>query len=138
MDIKYIAQNIGYCGLVCALCHEADKCAGCKSESNCCGRHLSDEGCFQFNCCVKKEINGCWECDDGPCDRDMFSEHHDIRNRTFVKVAKNEGIEKLAEYVLENQRNGIIYGWNKDYDNLECEEAVIDLLHNGLNSKYAK
>lgn len=68
----------------------------------------------------------------------MFSEHHDIRNRTFVKVAKNEGIEKLAEYVIENQKNGIMYGWNKDYDNLEYEEAVIDLLHNGLNSKYVK
>ena len=31
-----------------------------------------------------------------------------------------------------------MYGWNKDYDNLGNEEAVIDLLHNGLNSKYAK
>jgi len=68
----------------------------------------------------------------------MFSEQHDIRNRTFVKVAKMEGIEKLAEYVFENQKNGIFYGWNKDYDHLESEEAVIDLLHNGLNSPYAK
>jgi hypothetical protein len=41
-------------------------------------------------------------------------------------------------YVVRNQKQGIIYGWNKDYDNLGCEEAVIDLLHNGLNSKYAK
>lgn len=54
------------------------------------------------------------------------------------EVAKNEGIERLAEYVLRNQKNGIMYGWNKDYDNLGNEEAVIDLLHNGLNSKYAK
>lgn len=68
----------------------------------------------------------------------MFNEHHDIRNRTFIKVAKAEGIDKLAQYVLENQLNSIIYGWNKDYDNLEDEEAIIDLLHKGLKSKYAK
>ncbi|SHJ96966.1 hypothetical protein SAMN02745975_03334 [Geosporobacter subterraneus DSM 17957] len=138
MDVKDIVRNMGYCGLVCTLCHEADTCAGCKSENNCCGRHLSEKGCFQFDCCVRKGINGCWECEESPCDKDMFSEYHDVRNRTFVKVAKNEGIEKLAEYVLKNQENGIIYGWNKDYDNLGNEEAVIDLLHNGLNSKYAK
>ena len=138
MDVKQVARNIGYCGLFCTLCHEADKCAGCKSENNCCGKHLSDEGCYQFNCCVEKGINGCWECEDGPCDRDMFSVNHDIRNRTFVRVAKNESIEKLVEYVVENQKHGINYGWNKDYDNLENEEAIIDLLHNGLNSKFAK
>ena len=137
MDVKDTVQNMGYCGLVCTLCHEADKCAGCKSDNNCCGRHLSEKGCFQFDCCVKKGINGCWECKDSPCDKDMFSEHHDVRNRTFVKVAKNEGIEKLSEYVVRNQKKGIMYGWNKDYDNLGNEEAVIDLLHNGLNSKYA-
>lgn len=138
MNSKHIAQGIGYCGLICALCHEVDTCAGCKSDNNCCGRHVSSEGCFQFNCCVKKGINGCWECTDGPCERDMFSEHHDVRNRTFVKVAKEEGIEKLAEYVVENQKKGILYGWNKHYDNLGCEEAVVDLLHNGVNSKYAR
>ena len=138
MNIKDIAQNMGYCGLICGLCHGADKCGGCKSNNNCCGRHLSENGCFQFNCCVEKNINGCWECAEGPCDKDMFSEHHDIRNRTFVKVAKNEGIEKLVAFVLENQKNGIMYGWNKDYDNLENEEAVIDLLYNGINSNYIK
>jgi len=54
MNVKDIAQNMGYCGLVCTLCHEADKCDGCKSDKNCCGRHLSEKGCFQFDCCVKR------------------------------------------------------------------------------------
>jgi hypothetical protein len=138
MDVKEIVKNMGYCGLVCSLCHEADHCDGCKSENNCCGRHLSEEGCYHYKCCVNKGINGCWECEEGPCEKDMFSEHHDIRNRTFVKVARMEGIEKLAEYVLKNQMDGIHYGWNRDYDNLNSEEEVIDLLHNGLNSRYCK
>lgn len=137
-SISQIADSIGYCGLVCKFCHEANKCEGCKSKINCCGRHLSENGCYQHNCCVEKGIKGCWECDIAPCDKDMYSNQHDIRNRAFVKCAKLDGIEKLAEYVLRNQENGIIYGWNKDYDNLDSEEAVLDLLHNGVNSKYVK
>lgn len=138
MSIKEIADNIGYCGLICTFCHESDHCNGCKSNNNCCGRHLSTDGCFQYNCCISKGINGCWECSESPCTKDMFNEHHDIRNKTFVKVAKTEGIDKLAQYILGNQNSGILYGWNKDYDNLESEEAIIDLLHNGTKSKYAK
>ena len=138
MSIKEVADSIGYCGLICRFCHESDHCNGCKSNNNCCGRHLSEQGCFQYNCCVNKGINGCWECSESPCTKDMFNEHHNIRNRTFVKVAKAEGIDKLAQYVLVNQNNGILYGWNKDYDNLESEEAIIDLLHNGVKSKYTR
>lgn len=138
MDITEISSNVGFCGLVCSYCHEAGTCAGCKSDHNCCGRHLSAEGCFQYNCCVAKGINGCWECEIDPCSEDMFSEQHNIRNRVFVKVAKSEGVDKLAEYVYNNQNAGILYGWNKDYDQLPDEEAIIDLLHKGAQSKYAK
>ncbi len=136
--VREIADNIGYCGLVCTLCHEADHCGGCKSETNSCGRYLSEKGCYQYKCCISKGIAGCWECEAAPCDNDMFSKDHDIRNRTFIKCAKEEGIHKLAEYVYRNQIDGILYGRNKDYDNLDSEEAVLDLLHKGRNSKYAK
>ncbi len=130
-----IAQSVGYCGLICTFCHEADHCGGCKSKTNCCGRYISESGCYQYNCCTEKGIKGCWECEIAPCDKDMFSEHHDIRNRTFVKCAKEEGLQQLAQYVLVNQLNGILYGWNKDYDNLESENAVLDLLHHGIGTK---
>ncbi|MGF6989809.1 hypothetical protein M2150_001052 [Lachnospiraceae bacterium PM6-15] len=129
MDKKTILNSIAYCGLICALCHETKNCYGCKSDNNCCGRKASENDCFQYNCCTAKRIEGCWECDFAPCDYDMFSEDHDIRNRTFVKVAKAEDVDKLAEYVAHNQENGIIYGWNKDYDNLGSEQPVIDMLH---------
>jgi len=138
LSIKDITDSIGYCGLVCKFCHEADKCDGCKSNKNCCSRRFTEDGCYQYDCCVKKGIQGCWECDIDICEKDMFSNKHDIRNRTFVKCAKYEGIEKLAEYVLQNQENGIKYGWNKNYDNLDSEEAILDLLHNGMKSKYVK
>jgi hypothetical protein len=48
-------------------------------------------------------------------------------------LAKEEGIHKLAELVLKNQQNGVLYGNNKDYDNLRDEEAVLKLLRTGKN-----
>lgn len=131
MDTSEVSNSIGFCGLVCKLCHLADKCDGCKSDHNCCGRHLSESGCYQYNCCVEKNLNGCWECKDFPCGKDMFSDSHDIRLRAFVRCAKEEGIEKLAEYIIINQQNGILYGYNKDYDNLGSEDIVLKLLRTG-------
>ena len=76
-------------------------------------------------------LNGCWECEDFSCGKDMFSDSHDIRLRAFVRCAKEEGLNKLAEYVVRNQQNGIYYGHNKDYDGLGSEEAVLRLLRTG-------
>ena len=98
--VEEIKNSIGYCGLVCKLCHVADTCDGCKTENNCCGRHLSAEGCYQYNCCVERGLDGCWECKDFSCEKDMFSDSHDIRLRAFVRCAKEEGVDKLAEYVF--------------------------------------
>jgi hypothetical protein len=61
----------------------------------------------------------------------MFSHNHDIRLRAFIRCAREEGIERLAEYVVTNQKNGIMYGYQKDYDGLESEEAVLRLLRTG-------
>jgi hypothetical protein len=46
---------------------------------------------------------------------------------------KENGVDKLAEAVLCNQHNGIIYGHNRDYDGLGSEEKVIGLLYKGLD-----
>ena len=131
MTINEVANSIAYCGLVCKLCHLADTCDGCKSENNCCGKHLSVNGCYQYKCCKERGLNGCWECEDFCCEKDMFSDAHDIRLRAFVRYAKEEGVAKLAEYVLNNQQHGILYGHNKDYDGLGSEEAVLKLLRTG-------
>lgn len=136
MERKEASLQLGYCGLVCSLCLERDHCGGCKSATNCCGRHLSEEGCYQFQCCQARHIEGCWQCEEGPCERDMFSSHHDIRNRVFVQVAKNEGPEVLLDYVLKNHQAGICYGYQQDYDGFDEEEPIVDLLHYGIESKW--
>ena len=131
MNIEEISGSISYCGLICRLCHLADECGGCKSENNQCARHLSETGCYQYNCCRERNLNGCWECEDFNCGKDMFSDSHDLRIRAFVRFIKNEGIEKLAERIIVNERNGIRYGYKKDYDGLGSEEEVIKLLRTG-------
>jgi hypothetical protein len=131
VTVTEVKESIAYCGLVCMFCHLAGSCGGCKSKDNCCGRHLSSEGCYQYKCCVERGIAGCWECEDFSCGMDMFSEAHDIRLKAFVRCAKEDGVGKLAEYVLRNQQNGIMYGHKKDYDGLESEDAVLRLLRAG-------
>lgn len=133
LTVDQVRDSVGYCGLVCSLCHVAAEngCAGCRSVENSCGRHLSDGGCHQRRCCTERKLNGCWECPDVDCGADMFSAAHDVRLRAFVRCAREEGVARLAEHVLRNQRNGIRYGHRMDYDGLGSEEAVLRLLRTG-------
>ena len=127
-----IVETMGYCGLVCPLCHLADECDGCKSESSRCQKQLSDDGCYQYHCCRERGLNGCWECEDFCCGKGMFSESHDLRLRAFVQFIKQEGLRQLARYLIENEKRGIRYGLGRDYDGLESEEEVIQLLKTGI------
>jgi hypothetical protein len=126
-----IVASIGYCGLICGLCHLAKDCSGCKSETNRCARYLSETGCYQYNCCKERNLKGCWECVEFSCGKDMFSESHDLRLRAFVRFIRDEGLEKFAGCIIRNEINGIRYGYQKDYDGLASEEAVIELLKTG-------
>ncbi len=132
LKISHITDNVGYCGLICNLCHLADECGGCKSNSNSCERYLSDTGCYQYSCCKKRKLDGCWECEDFNCGKDMFSETHDVRLRAFVRFIKEHGLEILADCIIRNQNKGIRYGHQKDYDGFETEEEVIELLLTGV------
>lgn len=138
MKPKEIIDNIGYCGLICSLCHLAKDCSGCKSKNNSCGKYLSESGCYQYNCCKERNLDGCWECEDFSCGKDMFSESHDLRLRAFVHFIKKEGIEKLAICIIENEKRGIKYGYQKDYDGLQTEEDVIKLLKKGTGKENNK
>lgn len=76
----------------------------------------------------KKGLAGCWECDDAPCDMDVFSMDNNIRYRAFVRFAKYEGVEELGKCVFQNMIHGIRYGEGKDYDQFDSEEKVVQLL----------
>lgn len=129
MDIIQIKNSIAYCGLICGLCRPDGSC-GCKGDNHC-GKRLSPQGCYQYNCCTSKEINGCWECSKVPCDVNMLAPEK-IKLRAFVRCIKEDGIDQFAEYIAANDAQGIVYhrcGIIGDYD-LNTEEAVLALLRN--------
>jgi len=130
MTAEQLAKSISYCGLLCGLCSLDGEC-NCRC-SNQCGKKASAGGCFQYECCTKRGLAGCWECPDFSCGRDMFDDSH-LRLRTFVKCIKEDGIVAVSQYILRNLENGILYhrnGYTGDYD-LGTEEAILFLLRNG-------
>jgi len=129
---KDLVKTIAPCGLICGLCSEATHCTGCRAESGCNRAAV----CYQRKCTTEKGLKGCWQCKDFPCGLDMFSKEHDVRLVTFVRCAREDGVKSLAGYLLHNQDKDIIYhsdplGHTGDYDGLETEEAVLELLRKG-------
>ena len=120
-------NQISYCGLVCAYCRPDGRC-NCKSENNC-GKRLSPSGCYQYTCCTSKGINGCWECLDSPCGKDMLAPDK-IKMRAFVQCIKEDGIAKFISCLEQNEKSRIVYhraGVIGDYD-LSNEKEVLNLL----------
>ncbi len=120
-----ISERVAYCGLVCGLCDPCGNCS-CKSSNHCGKQQI---GCYQFNCCTAKGIDGCWECGDAPCGIDMLAPNK-IKLRAFIRYIKEVGLEEFYQILGKNQQNGILYhrsGILGDYD-LESEEAVLKLL----------
>ena len=131
LDKVKIKISIAYCGLICDLCHLADECDGCKSENNNCGKHLSEAGCFQRGCCINKNIDGCWECDDFPCDKDMYSDRHDPKVKAFARCIREDGAEAFVDYILKNLKRGLDVRYQGDYDS-KTESEVLTLLRKGV------
>jgi hypothetical protein len=130
MDRQALVDSIAYCGLVCGRCHLRKECDGCKNTARLCAR---SKVCYQRNCCIQKGLQGCWECDEFPCGKDMHGPVHDLRIRAFVAFIKTEGTETLVDCLLRNEGRGINYGQNGDYDGKTSEEEVIRLLKTGLS-----
>ncbi len=128
MDKQALIDSIAYCGLVCGMCHLSAECDGCKNTAKLCSRSAV---CYQRNCCIQKGIQGCWECAEFPCGKDMHAPPHDLRIRAFVAFIQAEGAETLVDCLLRNQARGIHYGYKRDYDGLASEEQVIQLLKTG-------
>jgi len=128
MTAKDIEKDYGICGLVCSFCSYNVNCSGCRCK---------DDNCEIKTCCGAKGLQYCFECGEWPCDKDM---HNGIRIRAFNTVAKNEGLDALAEYLHINLSRGITYHradkLSGDYDRCKTEQEVIDLLKCGKPDPY--
>ncbi len=87
--------------------------------------------CYQRRCCLQRGLQGCWECAEFPCGKDVHGPSHDLRIRAFVAFIQVEGVETLADCLLNNEARGIHYGLGKDYDGKRSEAEVIRLLKIG-------
>lgn len=135
MNEKDVVNNLGYCGKVCLFCEKAVFCEGCRARKPLQARWNSRDGCYHYGCCRKKGINGCWECEDAPCEHDEYATSHDPMMRAFAVYAKEHGVDALGKAVFINQIRGILYGEGKAYDHLEHEEDVIEVLQTGKRHK---
>jgi len=136
MDREKIVKSIACCGLVCDLCHLAGECDGCRNTASKCGTHSEQwGGCLHRRCCAEKKLDGCWECMEFPCGREMFdTDRHDVKIAACVRCIREDGKDRFIACVVENENHGIRYGFRKDYDSLGSDEAVLKLLRTGRKS----
>lgn len=121
-------NGVGYCGLVCMFCNG---CSSCREKDL--NIKIEDIECYHKRCALSSNLNGCWECEIFPCSKgNMFN---NIRVRSFVQFIKDEGLETFMDCIIKNQKNGIIYGENNDYDKVTTSEKVIGLINQGKNLK---
>ena len=132
MDKNQLIDSIAYCGLICKLCFRSEKCYGCKSTNNECDNNLSDESCFQKECCISKGFSGCWECSDlENCSKGIFSLDNYSKVKAFALFIQKNGTDILINAVINNMKKGLSVKKGKDYDNLKIKK-VHELLRRGL------
>ncbi|MCL2352280.1 MAG: GNAT family N-acetyltransferase [Firmicutes bacterium] len=148
-------RGIGYCGLACVLCGYDDNCPGCKaiiaaghdcSAGKCAFDMKSEFPSDGENAAAPHRtlhsvpVYGCYACPEyDSCEEKM---PHGKRSRVFNRYAREFGEQALIDRLRVNYENGITYHTPDkspgDYDKLETEEEIFQLLRYGRNDPYAK
>jgi|SRR5690554_7786372 hypothetical protein len=129
MKNKLIEESISYCGLICTFCFQGKECKGCKSTNNLCAHDLSDEGCFQKNCCIDNGFDGCWQCSKlVACEEGIYSLGNYSKIKAFALCIQNTNKRYFIERIVNNMKKGLSVEKGKDYDNRTIKEvlAIID------------
>ena len=122
---KELSNSIAYCGLICRLCHLADKCDGCKTNNNTCERNCSDKGCYQKICCKNKNLDGCWECDElYSCEEGIYSQGNFSKVKAFAICIKEDGKELFIKNIMKNTKKELSVEKGKDYDNKTIDTVL--------------
>lgn len=129
----YEEKDLALCGLACVLC-SVEECPGCRARGC---KELCD--CSAYQCVTVKGLDGCYQCDAFPCEEKMLQS---IRNRAFNRYAKEHGKQALLDRLRENFEKGINYhkpdGLKGDYDSMDTEDEVIQLIHFGNRNPYVE
>jgi len=122
---SYKKKGIAYCGLACCVCSENNTCPGCQAGG--CDIH---SWCKNYNCCREKDLSGCWECEQFPCEGGMLDKP---RIRAFALFAKEYGTDELIRCLIKNKADGIIYHYEGqlvgDYDNCKTNDDIFEMIN---------
>lgn len=121
-------KGMAYCGLACCVCSENAGCEGCRNEG------CKDKNwCKAYHCCKRNELDGCWKCEEFPCNNNMLKK---LRIRTFAKFLNKYGEAKMLNALEKNEQDGVLYHYKSklkgDYDLLGTEDEITSLLLRGL------
>lgn len=134
----YENKGLAMCGLACVLC-SSEECPGCKAKGCADKGHYNKSACAIYACAAKKELEGCYQCSEYPCKEGIFQ---NVRVRAFNQYAAQFGERALLERLRENYSNGIFYhdpeGGKGDYDCLDSEDEIMELLQFGRCNPYEK
>lgn len=125
--------GIARCGLACCLCSENVSCKGCRQDGFLDLSWCKDASwCENRKCCISKDINACYECDNNNCDKGLFKDK--IKPKAFTEFIRRYSIDELLDYLERNEKNGIIYhkeGIMGDYDYFDDIEKLIEFIKTG-------
>lgn len=119
VDREELSNTIAYCGLICGVCQTTEKgCHGCRNGGG-------QGECYQRKCCLRKSIEGCWQCEAFPCEQGFFAdEAWKGLCRAFIQCIKDDGIDEFVSLVLSRLGSKIEYG---DF-RFKSESEIIALL----------
>ena len=95
---------IAYCGLSCGHCFLKDRCKGCRTIDNICSNAMMypDKICPNAACCKKKNLDGCYDCEDlYNCQRGFYSSKDGNAVKALALFIHKYGKKELKK-VLEN------------------------------------
>jgi hypothetical protein len=105
-------EIVGYCGLACGMCVNA-----CVPR---CREGGGPVDCYQRECCSRKGLDGCWLCDEFPCNNGFFEDGDDPAFRGIcigsVQCIKDCGLERYIELAAAKLGPVIEYGDHRYLD----------------------
>ena len=107
MEKIELIKTVAPCGLICGICKHGQE--NCQHACNDGGGY---EECFQKKCCIKKGIDGCWQCDNFPCSTGHFAKGEGFRgiNIASCQCIKDDGIDNFVKRVVTNLGDIVSYG----------------------------
>ena len=118
-DLREGIDPVAYCGLSCAHCFQRKQCGFCRSIYNACSFAALFPGniCPNAECCMKKEIDGCYECEelDG-CENGFYGNGKD-----------GKAIKALAMFIRKygkKQLAAVLDGLHEEYEFKKIQEII--------------